>query len=239
MKHRPHDASDIRASSTSTCEQLANIKRPKIKPTMSSEEELICCAAAGDKVALQSLLLIHYSEIETTIRQSLGADLAARLEVQDLMQEALVAAYREIGRFSPSGDGSFQAWLKRIAANRVIDAARKFRRLKRGGNLNQMDIHRFAEDSFDNVWEWVFRDSNPPDRPVRQREAREAIQVCLARLPEDQRNAVIAFYFHHQDAQEIAHRMGRSPGAVRELLRRARAILAKELGTASNWLSTR
>src|SRR5687767_7931003 len=99
---------------------------------MTPDEELIHNAVAGDKVALQSLLLIHYSEIETTIRQNLGSGLAAKVEVQDLMQEVLTAIYQEIGRFTPNESGSFQAWLQRIATNRVVDAARKYRRVKRG-----------------------------------------------------------------------------------------------------------
>jgi RNA polymerase sigma-70 factor (ECF subfamily) len=206
---------------------------------MLSEEGLITSAIAGDKVALQSLLLMHYSDIELTIRQNLGADLAAKLEVQDLIQEVLVAAYQEIGRFSPSDAGSFRAWLKRIATNRVIDAARKFGRIKRGGQVKQLDIHRFTTESLDNVWDWVFAESNPPDRPARRAEAREAVQVSMARLPEDQRQAVIAFYFEHQDTQQISDRMGRSPGAVRELLRRARSNLAMDLESASKWLSSR
>ncbi len=70
-------------------------------------------------------------------------------------------------------------------------------------------------------------------------EAREAVQVCLARLDEDQRQAIVAFYFEHQETDQIANRMNRSPGAVRELLRRARANLAKDLETASKWLSSR
>jgi RNA polymerase sigma-70 factor (ECF subfamily) len=204
-----------------------------------NEEDLIVSAVAGDKVALQSLLLIHYSEIEAAIRQNLGSGLAAKLEVQDLVQEALTSVYQEINRFSPSESGSFPAWLKRIATNRVIDAARKFRRVKRGGQALHMGIDRSGADSLDSIWEWVLHESNPPDRPIRRQEEREAIQVCLARLPEDQRTAVVALYFQHQDTRDIAHHMGRSPGAVRELLRRAKANLARELGAASNWLSTR
>jgi RNA polymerase sigma-70 factor (ECF subfamily) len=188
---------------------------------------------------LQSLLLIYYSDIELTIRQNLGADLAAKVEVKDLMQEVLLAAYQEIDHFSPSDAGSFRAWLKRIATNRVVDAARKFQRIKRGGQVKQADVQRFTADSLDGVWDWVFAESNPPDRPVRRQEAREAVQVCLARLPDDQRQAMIAFYFEQQDTHEVARRMDRSPGAVRELLRRARANLAKDLGTASKWLSSR
>jgi RNA polymerase sigma-70 factor (ECF subfamily) len=206
---------------------------------MASQEDLIVSAAAGDKVALQSLLLIHYPAIEATIRQNLGASLAAKLEVQDVTQEVLVTAYQQIKSFSPADAGSFPAWLKRIAANRVIDAARKHGRIKRGGQAVHLNLHRSADESLDNVWDWVFEESDPPDRPVRRRETREAVQVCLARLPGDQREAVLAFYFDQQDTQQIAERMGRSPGAVRELLRRARANLAKELDTASKWLSSR
>jgi RNA polymerase sigma-70 factor (ECF subfamily) len=206
---------------------------------MSSDQDLIASAAAGDKVALQSLLLIHYSEIEATIRQNLGGRLAAKVEVQDLMQDVLTSIYQEIGRFSPTEAGSFRAWLNRIATNRVVDAARKLGRAKRGGQALHLDIQRFSDESFDSVWDWVFSESNPPDRPARRREERETVQVCLARLPEDQREAVIAFYFEQRDTKEIAQRMDRSPGAVRELLRRARANLAKDLGAASKWLSSR
>jgi RNA polymerase sigma-70 factor (ECF subfamily) len=206
---------------------------------MHSEVELFHSAAAGDKVALQSLLLLSYSDIEITIRRNLGADLAAKVEVQDLMQEVLLAVYQQFKDFSPTDSSSFRAWLKRIAANRVVDAARKHQRIKRGGQAKQLVVDRFTTDSLDNVWDWVFAESNPPDRPVRRDEAREAVQVCLAQLEDDQREAVVAFYFQHQDTQEIATRMNRSPGAVRELLRRARANLAKDLGTASKWLSSR
>jgi RNA polymerase sigma-70 factor (ECF subfamily) len=206
---------------------------------MSSDDELITRAVAGDKVALQSLLLIYYSEIEATIRQNLGSRLAAKVEVQDLMQDVLTSIYQEIDHFSPTESGSFRAWLNRIAANRVVDAARKLGRAKRGGQAQHLDIHRLASESLDSVWDWVFSESNSPDRPARRREEREAVQVCLARLQDDQREAVIAFYFEQRDTQEIAQRMNRSPGAVRELLRRARANLAKDLGAASKWLSSR
>jgi RNA polymerase sigma-70 factor (ECF subfamily) len=207
---------------------------------MSREEEkLVANANAGDKVALQSLLLMHYSDIEVTIRQHLGADLAAKLEVQDVMQEVLVTAYKNISRFTPTDAGSFRSWLKRIAANRVVDAARKFQRVKRGGQAAHIAIHRSATESLDEIWEWVFSESNPPDRPARRREAHEALQVCLARLEDCQREAVVAHYFEAQDVQQVAKRMNRSPGAVRELLRRARANLAKDLDTASKWLSSR
>jgi RNA polymerase sigma factor (sigma-70 family) len=155
------------------------------------------------------------------------------------MQEVLTSVYQEIEGFSLRENASFQAWVKQIAKNRVVDAARKLRRAKRGGLVYHVDIQGFATESLDGMWDWVFRDSNPPDRPARRREEREAVQICLARLPKDQREAVILFYFEQETIQAISHRTNRSQGAVRELLRRARANLAKDLGTASKWLSAR
>jgi RNA polymerase sigma-70 factor (ECF subfamily) len=155
------------------------------------------------------------------------------------MQDVLTSIYQEIGSFSPAESGSFRAWLNRVATNRVVDAARKLGRAKRGGRALHLDVERFATESLDGVWHWVFSDSNTPDRPARRREEREAVQVCLARLQNDQREAVIAFYFEQRSTQEIAECMNRTPGAVRELLRRARANLAKDLGAASKWLSAR
>ena len=48
---------------------------------------------------------------------------------------------------------------------------------------------------------------------------------------------MVAHYFNHLDTGEIAARMNRSPGAVRELLRRGREGLRELMGTASIWLT--
>jgi RNA polymerase sigma factor (sigma-70 family) len=60
----------------------------------------------------------------------------------------------------------------------------------------------------------------------------------MASLQPDQREALAAHYFEHLDTAEVAERMGRSPGAVRELMRRARENLKNQLGSASAWLSS-
>jgi RNA polymerase sigma factor (sigma-70 family) len=66
-----------------------------------------------------------------------------------------------------------------------------------------------------------------------------ALQVCIAELKPEQREAVVAHYFEQLDTTTIAARMGKSSGAVRELLRRAREKLKSLLGSASAWLSSR
>ncbi|REK08467.1 MAG: RNA polymerase sigma factor [Planctomycetota bacterium] len=205
----------------------------------ADEEELVAKAVAGDRAALQGLLLMHYETIETTVRARFTKELAAQLEVDDLIQEVLVDVHRGIGSYASREGSSFKAWLRRVAENRIIDTVRRYQRLKRSGRRRRVDVHRPSSEMLDSVLEWIFTDSDPPDRPARHEEARQAIQVCIAGLKPEQRDAVTAHYFEHLDTSEIAERLGRSSGAVRELLRRARENLKSLLGSASAWLSSR
>jgi RNA polymerase sigma-70 factor (ECF subfamily) len=194
---------------------------------------------AGDRAALQGLLILHYSEIEAAIRPRFNQELAGHVEIEDLIQDTLVDVYRGIHTYKESGSGSFSAWLRRIAENRVIDTVRRYRRRKRSGRAGRIDLNQqLSHTTLQGVWDWLCEDDNPPDRPVRLDEARQAIQVCLAGLQPDQREAVRQHYFEHLDTNEVAQNMGRSTGAIRELMRRARENLKRLLGNASAWLSS-
>lgn len=203
------------------------------------DRDLVARAVAGDRAALQGLLLRHYGDIESTVRSRFSPQLAAHLEVEDLVQEVLVDVHRGIGSYRETEQGSFEAWLRRVTENCIIDTARRYGRLKRSGRRHRPDLSPTPHDTLDSVWEWLCAASDPPDRPARREEARQALQVCIAELKPEQREAVVAHYFEHLDTTEVGERMGRTSGAVRELLRRARENLKTLLGTASAWLSSR
>jgi RNA polymerase sigma-70 factor (ECF subfamily) len=205
-----------------------------------SESDLIQAAVAGDRAALQGLLLTHYKVIEATVRARFSPELAAHVEVEDLIQETLVKAHRGITLFRENEQGTFSAWLRSVAENCVIDAVRHFRRLKRGGGRGHINTSGGAvSESSEAIWEWVCADSDTPYRASRIKEVREMVQVCVAELKDEQRRAVVAHYFDHMDPDEIGKEMDRSSAAVRELLRRARKKLSELFGTASAWLSSR
>jgi RNA polymerase sigma-70 factor (ECF subfamily) len=161
------------------------------------------------------------------------------VEPDDVVQDTLVKVCRYIGRYKEHEHDSLKAWLRSIAASCVVDAVRRSHRLKRGGAARRVRFQASsADESLDTIWDWVCQDSQLPERNVRREEARRAIQICLSELPAAQREAVIAHYFQHLNTNEIAARMQRTPGAVRELLRRARENLRELMGSASAWLST-
>jgi RNA polymerase sigma factor (sigma-70 family) len=84
--------------------------------------ELARRAALGERAAFGELVRRHSSAVRGLMRR-LGADSAL---ADDLAQDAFLTAFEQITEFR--GDGTFQAWVKRIAARLFV---RRWRRDKR------------------------------------------------------------------------------------------------------------
>jgi RNA polymerase sigma-70 factor (ECF subfamily) len=81
--------------------------------------DLVALAAAGGREAFGELVRRHGSAVRGLLRR-MGADPAL---ADDLAQDAFLAAFEQIGDFR--GDGTFQSWVKRIAARLYV---RRWRR---------------------------------------------------------------------------------------------------------------
>jgi RNA polymerase sigma-70 factor (ECF subfamily) len=86
--------------------------------------ELVALAAAGGRAAFGELVRRHGSAVRGLLRR-MGADGSL---ADDLAQDAFLAAFEQIAEFR--GDGTFQAWVKRIAARLYVRRWRKDARLE-------------------------------------------------------------------------------------------------------------
>jgi RNA polymerase sigma factor (sigma-70 family) len=81
--------------------------------------ELVALAVTGDRAAFGELVRRHGSAVRALLRRMGAApDLA-----DDLAQDAFLAAFEQIAEFR--GEGTFQAWVKRIAARAYVRRWRK------------------------------------------------------------------------------------------------------------------
>jgi len=87
--------------------------------------ELAALAAAGDRAAFGELVRRHGSSVRGLLRR-MGADPSL---ADDLAQDAFLAAFERIAEFR--GEGTFAAWVRRIAARLYI------RRWRREGLMDQ------------------------------------------------------------------------------------------------------
>jgi len=209
-------------------------------PGSISDDELIARAVAGDQAALERLLLDHYDRLAARISRQWPRDLHAELAVEDVLQEAFVQAFRDIGGFRPAGSHAFAAWLEAIADHRLLDARRRAGRKKRGGDFQRAgDGGRNLDSHWLPLVELLGGDGGTPSQCVAQQEAIQAIQVGVSALPPDQREAIRMHCLEQLSLEETAEAMQRSPGAIRGLVQRGKTALRAGLARSSLWFSKR
>jgi len=205
----------------------------------AEERELVAAAVAGDRVALERLLLAHYDHLAGRIASRLPARLQATHAVEDILQVTFSEAFRDIGRFEQRDDASFGNWLACIAEHRLLDAIKQHDGAKRGGDLNRVGDAARDESRILSLWDWIAADDTSPSSVVARCEALCALNVALATLPHDQREAIRLRLLEGKSLDETAIALGRTPDAIRGLVHRGKQQLQAAMGRASQWLKVK
>jgi len=103
-------------------------------PPTGHDVELAAKATGGDRQAYGELVRRHGSAVRGLLRR-LGADSAT---ADDLAQDAFITGFEQVAEFR--GDGTFVAWIKKIAARLYL------KRVKREARLIFSDKVEPAED---------------------------------------------------------------------------------------------
>ena len=202
------------------------------------QQDLIAQATRGDAVALEELLLDHYARLSRHIAPKLAGRLEKLLTVEDIVQETFIQAIRDIRKCQALTERSFAAWLNTIADHCLQDAVRKRNRKKRGGD--RVEARGAGGDplsSMADLVEMLSDHGHTPSESAARHEAIQAVQVGIAGLPDDQREAVWLHHLVGKSIEETAAAMDRTPASVRGLLQRARQALRDALVRSTLWLS--
>lgn len=168
-------------------------------------------AKAGDSAAYEQLFAHHVDRLLVFARTRLGGALREKLEPEDILQDAYVAALKSFDTFEYTDDGAFLRWMCRIIDNRLRDAHDHFGARKR---------------------QPVALPKSAPTGPVTalgRAENQRRIEQALAQLGAEHREVLLLRYFQGLSAEEAGERMERSAGAIRNLAARALVELGKLL----------
>lgn len=156
--------------------------------------------AAGHERAFEVIVARHRGPLLRHCERVVGASAA-----EDVLQQALISAHRALAR----GDDvrELGPWLHRIAHNAALSALR---------------AAVAAEEPLDAA---AHAGSESAADAVERRERLRETVASVRALPRRQRDALLMHVGEHRSYEEIAAELGLTPGAVRQLLNRARVTL--------------
>jgi len=190
----------------------------------SSIGELIKRAQAGDKGALNQLLVTCRPFVKIHAQRQMSAALRRQVDPSDVVQITLLDIYRGFHRFRGNSELQFEAWLKPMLRRNILDSC----------DLIQSGI--FPKALFDDPVSAILgcSEAMANDCSASSKAMRGEAAICLARamerLTEPQREAVRLRHIEGWPLARIAERLGRSEQATAGLVKRGIKTLRKILG---------
>src|SRR5262249_13879857 len=93
--------------------------------------ELLSRARAGESEALGELCGLYRNDLRMVVRTGLGPRLRERVELSDVVQEALVEVVRQFPQFTGQSEAALVGWLRRLVGQKLADLGRYHSRAKR------------------------------------------------------------------------------------------------------------
>ena len=165
-------------------------------------ERLLIAAAQKEPSRFAELYEQNFERVYAFIARRLRN----RDEAEDLTSEVFQRALANLARFRWRG-APFGAWLFKIASNLIAD------RWKRAAKERD-----------------VFSLDKPTETGFEETEARAHLYKLVSSLPTDQRRVIVMRFSEEKSIREIAHELGRTEGAVKQLQLRALQNLRKRMG---------
>jgi len=179
---------------------------------LESTATLLELVRNGDTMARDRLIRRFLHALQRWARGRLPTSARDLADTDDLVQVTLLRALDRVEAFEPKRAGSFLAYLRRILQNQIRD---EFRRAVRRPRAEHLDRDPLGESP------------SPLDAAI-GKEKLEAYEAALARLPEEQQEAVILRIEMGFTHREVAEAIGSpSMNAARMLVSRALVRLAE------------
>jgi len=188
---------------------MVAVRRPARKPSPpTADERLLVEAAQADLSKFDVLYELHFDRVYFFI----VSRVYDRTIAEDLTSEVFHKALANLPNYQWRGT-PFSAWLFRIASNAIVD---HFKRSDRERQADELE-HTLAQPDLSST------DSDFIEHHVH-------FFRLVEQLPEIQRRVVCERFVEERSIREIARRLSKTEGAVKQLQFRALRALRAQIG---------
>jgi RNA polymerase sigma-70 factor, ECF subfamily len=188
---------------------MVAVRRPANTPSpQAADERLLVEAAQADPSKFDALYELHFERIYFFIVSRVHE----RATAEDITSETFHKALASLSSYEWRG-APFSAWLYRIASNAIVD---HYKRSNREQQLDELENPLANPELASNDIEFIERHVH--------------FFRLVEQLPEVQRRVVCERFVEDRSIKEIAQRLSKTEGAVKQLQFRALQTLRAQLG---------
>jgi RNA polymerase sigma-70 factor (ECF subfamily) len=193
-----------------------------MNPEATYDAQLVQRFLAGQQEAFVELMNRH----RTRVYSAALSFLHSHSDAEEITQDTFIRAHRALARFR--GDASVATWLHRIAVNLARNRYwHSFRRRKQ----DTLSLEATVGDGDTSTFSDLISTEEPdPAQETSRSEFTSAVEACLRRMDDAQRQILIMRGMLDQSYEEIAAALGINVGTVKSRIARARERLRKLLG---------
>lgn len=136
-------------------------------------------------------------------------------DIEDIIQEVFIKAYRSLNDFDDSF--KFSTWIYRIARNATIDAIRKKQSRPQSARLEQEDLAK------------IFHSDTDIEKETANKESLEKISRIIEEMPFKYKEVLVLRFLEEKNYEEIMDILQKPKGTVAALVNRGRKMLLREI----------
>ena len=198
--------------------------------------ELIAKARAGEIEALGELCNLYRNYMRMVVRTGLGPKLRERVELSDVVQEALVEVIRQFPQFTGQNEAALVGWLRRLVGQKLADLGRYHSRAKRSGGGPDVPLDAAWDlpgggdgSQGGKLLDMLALSQTSPSEAASKRELTVLLADALAALPETESEVLWLYHAEGLSFEGIGDRMGVSRKSIRGIWARGLKSLKRTL----------
>lgn len=151
------------------------------------------------------------------------------IDAEDILQEATLAALRNLDTFVASDDDSVDRWMGKIVRRKRAEVRKSAQRIKRGGHVHRVQQPAHAASSYVDLLQTIGAEQRTVSSEAAMRDAAEAVRIALHGLPETYSQPIAMHYIEGRSQIEVAASLNISPKAAQTRIARGLAKLRKQV----------
>jgi RNA polymerase sigma-70 factor, ECF subfamily len=200
---------------------LSGVENAVMDSSESAEvAQLIEKARQGDPASRQRLFEMGRSYMGLVARAQVESWLRVKVDASDLVQQTMLEAHRDFGRFEGGSGKEWLGWLRKILSHNMADFVRCYRGTAKRKVGREVPLRNPADTAPFGALEPAAPIATPSQEFL-QLDEELRVSVAMDQLPDDYREVILLRNLQRLPFSEVAQRMDRSRPAVQMLWMRA------------------